>query len=128
MGPAELAKFGIDPVKDFDSKVKSLTTAFNALTPVQQTGTRAGRNLKKRLDILTDKDPHGPFSFFMKQELAFKVRYPGVIDKNIKISPGTSQVLKVWKRAKSFDLFILFFNFDSDCLVGRIDGTLKIKP
>jgi hypothetical protein len=100
---------------------QALQADYNALSPADQTGTVAGRNLKARLDLI---DEFGPF---YQQNLAFLVTYPGVIDKNITINPGNSAVLALFKAASQFDVAMDFYNWDYDTLTGAIEGTIKKK-
>ncbi|HKP72741.1 MAG TPA: hypothetical protein VJT82_07380 [Pyrinomonadaceae bacterium] len=126
--PAEIAQYGIVPLNTFNNTRKAeLLNDYHALSPAQRTNTPAGRNLAKRISHLGGSPPDNipPSQGTLPLGWSGKEIYSGVLNSGISITPGRSIVLSYLKLYKSFRYTGTLFNFHSDELCGRIDGTLQ---
>jgi hypothetical protein len=124
---AQLTQYGIVPLNTFSNQRKTvLLSDYHALSPADRTGTVAGRNLATRISHLggsaADSIPASqgtlPFGWSGQET------YTGIINSAVQITPGKSLVLAYFKLFAQFRYSGMFFNFHSDELCGRVDGTL----
>ena len=124
---AELAQYGIVPLSQFNSqRMTELLNDYHQLSPQDQTGTVEGRNLATRISHLGGSAPDNipasqgtlPFGWSGKEV------YNGLINDAIQIDAGKSTLLAYFKIFRGFMYSGTFFNFHSDELCGRVDGTL----
>jgi hypothetical protein len=124
---AQLTQYGIVPLNTFSSQRKTaLLNDYHQLSPSDRTGTAAGRNLATRISHLGGSAPDNipasqatlPFGWGGQET------YNGILNSAIQITPGKSAVLAYFKFFTQFRYSGMFFNFHSDELCGRMDGTL----
>lgn len=126
---AQLTQYGIVALSTFNAQRKTaLLNAYHALSPADRTGTPAGRNLATRISHLGGSPPDNipattgtlPFGWSGQET------YNGLVNSALQITPGTrSPVTAYLKTFQSFRYSGMFFNFHSDELCGRVDGTLR---
>lgn len=125
---AQLTQYGIVALSTFNTQRKTaLLSAYHALTPAARTGTPAGRNLATRISHLggsaADNIPATtgtlPFGWSGQET------YNGLVNSGIVITTAKSPVMAYLKTFQSFRYSGMFFNFHSDELCGRVDGTLR---
>lgn len=124
---AEMTKFGIVPLTTFNTARKTaLLNDYHALSPADQTGSLAGRNLATRISHLGGSAPDNipPLQGTLTLGWSGKETYNGVINKSLLITPGKSILLTYFKLFKSFRYSHTLLNFHSDELCGRVEGTL----
>lgn len=110
------------PLATFDTeRLKQLQDAYNALSPADQTGTVAGRNLKKRIDHFA-ANPTEAAAWSSKEE------YTGKVNDSITFQPTQSTVLAFFEGYTAFAFFSKFFTFHSDELDGYVHGHLSVNP
>ena len=122
-----MTKYGIQSLSTFNSQRKTqLLNDYHALPVAARTGTVAGRNLATRISHLGGSAPDGiaPSQGTLPFGWSGKETYNGVINKAIQITAGRSALLTYFKAFQSFRYSGTFFNFHSDELCGRVDGTL----
>lgn len=126
--PAELTKYGIVSLSQFDAQRKqALLDDFHALSPADRTGTVGGRNLATRIGHLGGSAPDGipPTRRTLPQGWSGKEVYNGNVNSSIHITPGKSAVLAYFKLFQAFRFSGTLLNFHSDELCGQVDGTLQ---
>jgi hypothetical protein len=99
-------------------RLTQLQNAYNALSPADQAGTVAGRNLKKRIDHLT------PFSTTLSPGYDGKEEYTGQVNDSIVFQPNTSSVVAYLANFTTYTFFAKLFTFHSDELDGYVHGSL----
>jgi len=102
-------------------RLKQLQHAYNALTPAQQTGTVAGRNLKTRIDMISP-------STSLPQGWTGKEEYTGKVNADITFQPNASTVMEYFADYTGFTFFSKLFTFHSDELCGYVHGNLTVDP
>jgi hypothetical protein len=103
------------------ARLTQLQNAYNALTPAQQTGTVAGRNLKTRIDMISP-------STSLPQGWSGKEEYTGKVNAGITFQPSTSAVMEYFADYTGFTFFSKLFTFHSDELCGYVHGNLTVDP
>jgi hypothetical protein len=101
-------------------RLQKLQAAFNALTPAQQAGTPAGRNLNIRIKHLRDSTTL-PGGWDGAEE------YQGVVNAAVTFQPVQSSVLDYLKGYSAFDFSAKMFTFHNDELCGYVRGSLIAK-
>jgi hypothetical protein len=98
-------------------RLQVLQAAINALSPADQTGTAAGRNLNTRIDHLQRSTtlPPGWDGF---------EDYQGLVNAGITFQPVQSSVLDYLKGFASFGFDAKMFTFHNDELCGYVRGSL----
>ena len=110
------------PLTTFNSeRLKQLQDAYAGLSPADQTGTVAGRNLKTRIDHFSTNTTEA-------QAWSFKEEYRGKVNDSITIQVNASSVLAYFAGYTSSDFFGKFFTFHSDELDGYVHGSLTVDP
>lgn len=126
--PAQLTQYGIVALGTFNTQRKTaLLKAYHALSPADRTGTPAGRNLATRISHLGGSAADGipatqgtlPFGWSGQET------YNGLVNSAVQITTTKSPVMAYLKTFASFRYSGMFFNFHSDELCGRLDGTLR---
>ena len=102
-------------------RLKQLQHAYSMLTPAQQTGTVAGRNLKTRIDLISPSTTLAP-AWSGKEE------YTGKVNAGITFQPNTSTVMEYFAGYTGFTFFSKLFTFHSDELCGYVHGNLTAEP
>jgi len=102
-------------------RLTQLQNAYNALSPANQTGTVAGRNLKTRIDHLT------PNSTTLAPGYDGKEEYTGQVNDSIVFQPNTSSVIAYFADFSSYTFFAKMFTFHSDELDGYVHGSLTVN-
>lgn len=124
----ELQKYGIIPLGQFNAQRKAvLLEEYRQLPPQDRTGTVEGRNLRTRISHLggsqSDNIPSSvgtlPFGW------AGKEVYTGLINDSIQNTPADSAVLAYFRTFEAFMYVGTCFNFHSDELYGRVNGTVS---
>jgi hypothetical protein len=102
-------------------RLQVLQAAFNALSPADQTGTPAGRNLNTRISHLTRSTtlPPGWDGF---------EDYQGLVNAGITFQPVQSSVLDYLKGYSKFNFDAKMFTFHNDELCGYVRGSLSASP
>ncbi len=98
-------------------RLQVLQAAFNALTPAQQTGTPAGRNLNTRIQHLQN-------STTLPQGWDGTEEYRGLVNAGISIQTVQSSVLDFLRGYASFNFYAKLFAFHNDELCGYVRGSL----
>lgn len=112
--PTEQTQYAITSLSSFNTTRRNLLTAdFNLLSPADQTGTAAGRNITARIDKINGG---GEFGYLAKQINT------GLINGALSFSPTDSSVLGFFSGYNSFNFTCKFFNFHSDDMCGQVDG------
>jgi hypothetical protein len=98
-------------------RLQQLQAAFNALSPTNQTGTPAGRNLNTRITQLQGSTtlPAGWDGF---------EEYRGVVNADVTFQPIQSSVLDYLKGHSTFTFDAKLFAFHNDELCGYVHGSL----
>jgi hypothetical protein len=105
----------------FDAdRLTQLQNAYNALSPADQTGTVAGRNLKTRIDHLPNLN--ADIGWDGKEE------YTGQVNASITFQSSASSVLSYFGGYTAFTLFAKLFTFHPDELCGYNHGKLTVNP
>jgi hypothetical protein len=99
-------------------RLQVLQAAFNALSPGDQTGTAAGRNLSTRISHLQQSTtlPPGWDGF---------EEYRGLVNSDITFQPVQSSVLDYLKGHATFSFYAKLFTFHNDELCGYLRGSLS---
>ncbi len=127
---AEMQQLGIIPLSQFNSQRKAALLAdYQQLSPADQTGTAEGRNLATRISHLGGSAPHGipPSQGTLPFGWSGRETYNGVINDAIQINQNESPVMAYFADFHSFIYSGTHFNFHSDELCGRFDGTLTAQ-
>jgi hypothetical protein len=98
-------------------RLQKLQAAFNALSPADQTGTPAGRNLKTRIQHLQASTTL-PGGWDGTEE------YKGLVNAGVIIQPVQSTVLDYLKGYATFNFYAKLFTFHNDELCGYVRGSL----
>ena len=125
---AQLTQYGIVALSTFNTQRKNaLLAAYNALSPADRTGTPAGRNLATRISHLGGSPPDNipPSQPTLSLGWTGQETYNGLVNSALTITATKSPVLAYLKTFQSFRYSGMFFNFHSDELCGRVDGTLR---
>ena len=105
----------------FDAdRLTQLQNAYNALSPADQMGTVAGRNLKTRIDHLPN--PNADIGWDGKEE------YTGQVNDSITFQSSASSVLSYFGGYTAFTLFAKLFTHHPDELCGYNHGKLTVNP
>ncbi len=104
-------------------RLKVLQDAFNMLSPADQTGTTAGRNLSTRIAHITPnaqgRSSTLPSGWDGKEE------YSGTVNDSIVITAGPSSVMSYFTSFTAFSFFAKLFTFHNDELCGYVHGSLS---
>ena len=125
---AELTKYGVVALNTFASQRKTqLLADYHALSPADQTGTPAGRNLAVRIGHLGGSAPDSipATNGTLGAGWSGKEVYNGNVNSTIQITPGNSIVMSCLKLASAFRYSGTLLNFHSDEQCGQVDGTLQ---
>ncbi|HKO55654.1 MAG TPA: hypothetical protein VJ276_07215 [Thermoanaerobaculia bacterium] len=125
----ELQAYGIIPLKQFSEQRRLvLLDDYRALSPADRTGTPAGRNLAKRIAHLGGSQEFGIPTLTPTLSVGWIGReiYDGVVNADLKIDAGDSPVLRFFAAHEALSFSAKFFNFHSDELCARVDGTLSV--
>jgi hypothetical protein len=101
-------------------RLQKLQAAYNALSPGDQTGTPAGRNLNTRIKHLQNSTTL-PAGWDGTEE------YRGLINGGIIFQPIPSSVLDYIKGYAAFNFYAKLFTFHNDELCGYVRGSLTAK-
>lgn len=126
----EMQQLGIIPLSQFNSQRKAALLAdYQQLSPADQTGTVEGRNLATRISHLGGSAPHGipPSQGTLPFGWSGRETYNGVINDEVQINQNGSTVMAYFACFQSFIYSGTHFNFHSDELCGRFDGTLTAQ-
>lgn len=124
---AQLTQYGIGALSTFSTQRKNvLLNDYHQLSPAARTGTVAGRNLATRISHLGGSAPDNiPSSQgTLPGGWSGQETYNGLINSAVQVTPGKSAVLTYFKLFTKFRFSGMFFNFHSDELCGRFDGSL----
>ena len=102
-------------------RLQKLKAAFNALSPADQTGTPAGRNLNTRIKHLQDSTTLPP-GWDGAEE------YSGIVNAGVAFQPVQSSVLDFLRGYSAFNFVAKLFTFHNDELCGHVRGNLTAKP
>jgi hypothetical protein len=128
LSPAEVKEYKIIPLDQFSTQRKNeLLTDYHKLSVPDRTGTAKGRNLATRISHLGGSEPDNIPSSISTLDIGWsgKEEYIGLVNSSVQVNPGRSVVLNYLSGFDGFRFFCKFFNFHSDELCGRIDGTLQ---
>jgi hypothetical protein len=98
-------------------RLQKLQAAFNALSPADQTGTPAGRNLNTRIQHLQNSSTL-PAGWNGSEE------YRGLVNAGVTFQPAQSSVLEFLKGYSTFNFYAKLFTFHNDELCGYVRGSL----
>ena len=98
-------------------RLQKLQAAYNALSPADQSGTPAGRNLNMRIQHLRNKTTL-PFGWSGMEE------YTGMVNAGITFQPVQSSILDYFKGYTTFSFYTKLFTFHNDELCGYVSGSL----
>jgi hypothetical protein len=116
---ADKAAIGFVDLATFEAaRLAQLQADFNLLSPADQTGTVAGRNLATRIAHLTPVSTTLPAGWDGKEE------YIGNVNDSITFLPSPSSVLSFLAGYIGFTFFAKFFTFHNDELCGHVHGSL----
>jgi hypothetical protein len=102
-------------------RLAKLQAAFNALSPADQTGTPAGRNLNTRITHLQGSTTL-PAGWDGTEE------YRGTVNAGVSFQPALSSVLDYLKGYSAFNFYSKLFTFHNDELCGYVRGSLTAVP
>lgn len=126
----EILEYGILPLPTFNGQRRTLLLAdYTALPEADRQNTPAGRNLAKRIGHLGGSQQLGipPLKGTLTAGYGGKEIYTGLVNDGITIYAGDSAVLGFFEKFSDFSFRAKFFNFHSDELCGRVDGTLGVR-
>ena len=116
---ADKAAIGWVDLATFEAaRLAQLRNDFNLLSPADQTGTVAGRNLAKRIAHLSPASTTLPAGWDGKEE------YIGNVNASITFLSSPSSVLTFFSGYTGFKFFAKLFNFHNDELCGHVHGSL----
>jgi hypothetical protein len=98
-------------------RLQKLQAAFNALSPADQNGTPAGRNLNTRIK-------HIQGSTTLRAGWDGNEEYRGIINAGVAFQPARSSVLDYLKGYATFNFYAKLFTFHNDELCGYVRGSL----
>jgi hypothetical protein len=101
-------------------RLQKLQAAFNDLSPADQTGTPAGRNLNTRIQHLQGSTTL-PAGWDGTEE------YQGLVNAAVTFQPVQSSVLDYLKGYAAFNFYAKLFTFHNDELCGYVRGSLAAK-
>jgi hypothetical protein len=125
----ELQQYGIIPLKTFTAQRRVVLLGdYGKLSPADRTGTAAGRNLFVRISHLGGSQQLGIPSTTPTLSSGWTGReiYDGKVNDAVQVHPGDSPVLKFFAAFSAYAFSAKFFNFHSDELCARVDGTLSV--
>lgn len=127
---AEIAEYGIVPLQTFaDQRRNALLADYGSLSESDRTNTPAGRNLAKRIAHLGGAPEFNIRRLTSTLPMGYsgKEIYNGTINDGVSIEPGDSTVLRFFQRFVELAFGAKFFNFHSDELCGRVDGSVAVR-
>lgn len=127
---AEILEYGILPLQTFNDQRRTvLLDDYTALPEPDRQNTAAGRNLAKRIGHLGGAQQLGipRLKSTLTAGYSGKEIYTGLVNDGITIYAGDSAVLGLFDKFSDFTFRAKFFNFHSDELCGRVDGTLAVR-
>lgn len=127
---AQLQQLGIIPLGQFNSQRKAALLAdYQQLSPADRTGTAEGRNLATRISHLGGSAADGipPSQGTLPFGWTGSEIYNGIINDAVQINQEDSPVMAYFAGFQSFIYSGRHFNFHSDELCGRFDGTLTAQ-
>ena len=127
---AEMQQLGIIPLGQFNSQRRAALLAdYQQLSPADRTGTVEGRNLAMRISHLGGSAAHGipPSQGTLPFGWSGSETYNGIINDAVQINQNGSTVMAYFADFQSFIYSGTHFNFHSDELCGRFDGTLTAQ-
>jgi hypothetical protein len=127
---SEIQEYGIIPLQTFnDQRRATLLDDYTALSESDQRDTPEGRNLAVRIGHLGGAPDLGipRLKGTLSAGYSGKEIYTGIINGGIMIDPGDSVVLGFFEKFEEFAFRAKFFNFHSDELCGRFDGTIAVR-
>ena len=101
-------------------RLQVLQAAFNVLSPADQTGTPARRNLSTRISHL-QRSTTLPAGWDGYEE------YQGLVNTGVTFQPVQSSVLDYLKGYATFNFYAKLFTFHNDELCGYVRGSLTAK-
>jgi hypothetical protein len=110
----------IDQATFEQRRLQVLQGAFSALSPAQQTGTPAGRNLNTRITHIQGSTTL-PAGWDGYEE------YRGIVNAGVTFQPVQSSVLDYLKGFATFNYFAKLFTFHNDELCGYVSGSLSAQ-
>ncbi|MCU1244491.1 MAG: hypothetical protein JWN02_401 [Acidobacteria bacterium] len=125
----ELQQYGIGPLKTFTAQRRAvLVDDYRKLSDPDKTGTPAGRNLFVRIGHLGGSQEFGIPSLAPTLSSGWTGReiYDGKVNDAVQVDASDSPVLKFFAAHGSYAFSAKFFNFHSDELCARVDGTLSV--
>jgi hypothetical protein len=125
----EIQQYGIIPLRTFsDQRRTVLVNDYRALSPADRTGTPAGRNLAKRIGHLGGSREFNIASLAPTLGAGWSGReiYDGKVNDGLTIQPNGSAVIEYFQAHQAFAFSAKFFNFHSDELCARVDGSLSV--
>lgn len=127
--PQEQANYNIDPLPQLNARIATLENALANLPPGQAAGPE-GANLHVRIDVL--KGLIGDYVCFSKrsvieEEPSYKVPYKTIINQQISLG-SNSPLLSYFSNFTQFACELVFFGYETDCMIGIVTGSLKPAP
>ena len=110
----------IDQATFEQRRLQVLQGAFSALSPAQQTGTPAGRNLNTRIT-------HVQGSTTLPAGWDGYEEYRGIVNAGVTLQPVQSSVLDYLKGFATFSYSVKLFTFHNDELCGYVSGSLSAR-
>jgi hypothetical protein len=121
----------------FKDRKKALEKELKDLQDAGMGGTKQAKNVAFRISRLTGPYPgflefSNTFLYDYKDGLGVQQKQDGIkVDKNVNVTPGTSQALKLMKirldgANKYFVAEPSFYGYDGDALWGRVIGNVRI--
>lgn len=129
LSAAEKTQYGIITQATFDAARKAeLLADYTALTPVDRTGTSAGRNLATRIAHLGGDTGMGilPLKSTLAAGWVYKQEFSGLVNDSITFHPFESGVLSYFAGFNSFNFFARMFNYHSDEQCGQVHGSASV--
>ena len=128
LSPEERQQYGIVDLDIFRENRRQVLLNDYRQLPEPRNGMPQGRNLEKRIAHLGGSNefslpslrPTLPAGYNGKEE------YMGTVNDALDIKPADSPVMQYFAAHNAFSFFARFFNFHSDALCGRVDGTLGV--
>ncbi|HEV2853455.1 MAG TPA: ferritin-like protein [Thermoanaerobaculia bacterium] len=127
---SEIQEYGIIPLQVFaEQRRKTLLADYTALSDDDRKNTAMGRNLAKRIGHLGGAPELNipRLKSTLTAGYSGKEIYTGIVNDAVTINADDSAVLAFFEQFSEFALRAKFFNFHSDELCGRVDGTLAVR-
>jgi hypothetical protein len=127
---SEIQEYGIVPLQTFaDQRKATLLADYTALSEPDRRNTPAGRNLAIRIGHLGGAAELSipRLKSTLPAGYSGKEIYTGKVNDGITINAGDSAVLSFFEKFGEFAFRAKFFNFHSDELCGRVDGTVAVR-